>query len=54
MAGLLEAVASAGTSSFSTAWEAGADLDLSLPLDEGDQQRKRKDHYKHRKRVADR
>ena len=34
--------------------EAGADLDLSLPLDEGDQQREGKDHDKHCQQMADR
>jgi len=34
--------------------EACADLDLSLPLDEGDQQREGKDHHKHRQQMADR
>ena len=34
--------------------EAGADLDLSLPLDEGDQQREGKEHHKHRQQMADR
>jgi hypothetical protein len=34
--------------------EAGADLDLSLPLDEGDQQREGKDYHEHRQQMADR
>jgi hypothetical protein len=34
--------------------EARADLDLSLPLDEGDQQREGKDYHKHRQQMADR
>jgi len=34
--------------------EACADLDLSLPLDEGDQQREGKDHHEHRQQMADR
>jgi hypothetical protein len=33
--------------------EAGADLNLLLPLDEGDQQRKGKDHHEHRQQMAD-
>jgi hypothetical protein len=33
--------------------EAGADLDLSLPLDEGEQQREGKDHYEHRQQMTD-
>jgi hypothetical protein len=33
--------------------EACADLDLSLPLDEGHQQRKGKDYHKHRQQMAD-
>jgi hypothetical protein len=32
--------------------EAGADLDLSLPLDEGDQQREGKDHHEHGQQMA--
>jgi hypothetical protein len=34
--------------------EAGADLDLLLPLDEGDQQREGKEHPEHRQQMADR
>ena len=34
--------------------EAGADLDLSLPFDEGDQQREGKDHQEHCQQMADR
>ena len=34
--------------------EAGADLELSLPLDKGDQQREGKDHHEHRQQMADR
>ena len=34
--------------------EAGTDLDLSLPLDEGDKQREGKDHHEHRQQMADR
>jgi hypothetical protein len=33
--------------------EAGTDLDLSLPLDEGDKQREGKDHHEHRQQMAD-
>ena len=34
--------------------EAGADLDLSLPLDNGSQQREGKDHHEHRQQMAER
>ena len=34
--------------------ETGADLDLLLPLDEGDQQREGKDHHEHCQQMADR
>jgi hypothetical protein len=34
--------------------DASANLDLSLPLDEGEQQRERKDHYQHRQQMAER
>jgi len=34
--------------------KAGADLDLLLPLDEGDQQREGEDHHEHRQQMADR
>jgi hypothetical protein len=34
--------------------EAGADLDLSLPFDEGDEQREGKKHQEHRQQMADR
>jgi hypothetical protein len=33
--------------------EAGADLDLLLPFDEGDQQREGKDHHEHCQEMAD-
>jgi hypothetical protein len=32
--------------------EAGANPDLSLPLDKTDQQREGEDHYEHRQQVA--
>ena len=34
--------------------ETGADLDLLLPLDEGDQQRERKDHHENCQQMAGR
>ena len=34
--------------------EAGADLDLPPPIDQGDQQRERQDHQQHREQMADR
>jgi hypothetical protein len=34
--------------------EAGTDLDLSLPFDEGNQQREGKDHHEYRQQMADR
>ena len=34
--------------------EAGANLDLSLQLDNSDQQREREDHNEHRQYMADR
>jgi hypothetical protein len=34
--------------------EAGADLYLALPFDEGDQQREGKDHQQHREQMAGR
>jgi hypothetical protein len=33
--------------------ETGADLDLLLPFDEGDQQREGKDHHEHCQEMAD-
>jgi hypothetical protein len=33
--------------------EAGADLNLALPLDEGDQQREGKNHREHRQHMSD-
>ena len=33
--------------------EAGADLDLLLPFDESDQQRKGKDYHEHREQMAE-
>ena len=33
--------------------EARTDLDLSVPLDEGDQQREGKDHHEHRQQMPD-
>jgi hypothetical protein len=32
--------------------EAGADLDLALPFDEGEQQREGEEHEQHRQQVA--
>jgi hypothetical protein len=34
--------------------EAGADLNLPLPFDEGDEQREGKEHQEHRQQMADR
>ena len=34
--------------------ETGADLDLALPFDKGDEQRERKDHQQHRQQMAGR
>jgi hypothetical protein len=34
--------------------EAGTNLDLSLPFDEGDEQRKREEYHEHRQQMADR
>ena len=34
--------------------KAGADLDLPLPFDEGDQQREGKDYHKHCQEMAER
>jgi len=34
--------------------EAGADLDLPLPFDKGDEQSEGKDHQEHRQQMADR
>ena len=33
--------------------EAGADLNLALPLDESDEQRERKNHQQRRQQMAD-
>ena len=34
--------------------QAGTDLDLALPFNNGDEQRERKDHQQHRQQMADR